>query len=58
MEKKILIVMSEDGSCTVTSDGITSMPELIGMLETVKAMKVNESLGIKPYVSPIVGLGR
>ena len=54
MEKKILIVMSEDGSCTVTSDGITSMPELIGMLETVKAMKVNESLGIKPYVSPII----
>lgn len=54
MEKKILIVMGEDGSCKVSVEGIPSMQELIGTLEIVKAMKVNESLGIKPYVSPIL----
>lgn len=47
-EKKILIVMGTDGSCTVTAQGIPTMPELIGILETVKSMKVCESLGIKP----------
>lgn len=51
-EKKILIVMTPDGACKITTQGIPSMPEMIGILETVKAMKVNEMLGIRPMPLP------
>ncbi len=50
--KRILIVMGADGSCKVSAAGIPTMPELIGILETVKAMKINEMLGIRPTPPP------
>jgi hypothetical protein len=53
-EKKILIIISAEGACSVTSQGIPSMYETIGILEMVKVMKINDALGIKPYVSPIL----
>lgn len=47
-EKKVLITISENGQWSVTAQGIPTMPELIGILETAKCMKVNDALGIRP----------
>ena len=53
MEKKILITINPQGAMSVTTEGIETLPEMLGILEMVKAGKINESFGIKPYVSPI-----
>lgn len=52
MRKTVNIELDESGACTLNSEGVTTIMELIGILEMTKAMQINGALGLRPNMAP------